>query len=147
MTKPFPATACQQSRQWVISGPLVGNVWSTRFALEHAIAGGAACAATDRQSRDDVFGSLRGRRVSLPLDVKGLCFVAERPLHLRLAQRPLKCIFEIIRRKGYMPAIQSLDVGYRVLREVHQRARADLAFRTEEHDLDYALVDIDFLQR
>src|SRR6266853_2409192 len=46
MTKPFPATACQQSRQWVISGPLVGNFWSTRFALEHGIAGGAACAAT-----------------------------------------------------------------------------------------------------
>src|SRR5229473_3291212 len=45
MTKPFPATACQQSRQWVISGPLVGNFWSTRFALEHGIAGGAACAA------------------------------------------------------------------------------------------------------
>src|SRR6266550_498819 len=45
MTKPFPATVCQQSRQWVISGPLTGNFRSTRFALEHGIDGGAACAA------------------------------------------------------------------------------------------------------
>src|SRR5947207_15090339 len=30
-------------------------------------------ARTDRQSRDHVFGSVRGRRVSLPLDVKAFC--------------------------------------------------------------------------
>src|SRR6266498_1260172 len=35
MTKPFPATVCQQSRQWVISGPLAGEF------LIHEVCSGA----------------------------------------------------------------------------------------------------------
>src|SRR6202171_1945540 len=62
MSRPLPSTSCQQSRQCVISGPTVGNFWSTRLAPEQGMEGGCVCAPASGASRQQQNARITTRR-------------------------------------------------------------------------------------